>query len=382
MLQKEELQSIRKHLHAHPELSGNEFHTAKKIVEFISCYHPTKIIENIGGTGVLVIYDFGNGGKTILFRAELDALPIYEVNKFEHRSTVKNVSHKCGHDGHATILLGLAKRFSEKPFPKGKIILLFQPAEETGAGAEAVLDDPKFKTINPDYVFALHNLPGFPMHQIVVREGSFTAAVKSITIKLFGKTAHAGEPENGINPALAIAALLKNTVALSNNKPELTDFTIVTPINVNMGSVDFGISAGYGEIRLTIRTWTEERLDLLTQKIKDIIYSIAKEYNLKTEIGISHHFAANKNDSEAVNIICQSATENQLSLHHKPTPFKWGEDFGLFTQKFNGAMFGIGAGKTTPALHNPDYDFPDEIISTGVDMMYRIALSQLDVNGK
>jgi amidohydrolase len=368
-----ELVKIRRHLHAHPELSGQEYQTADKIVEFVARYHPTTIIEKVGGTGVLVVFDSGKKGATIFFRAELDALPIEEINEFEHRSTVKNVAHKCGHDGHATILIGLAKRLSEQPFVNGKIVLLFQPSEENGAGAKAVLNDPKFEAIQPDYVFAFHNLPGYPLHQVVVRKGSFTAAVISIIIKIHGKTAHAAEPEHGANPALAIAAILKNTNALSNNQPEREDFTVITPIHVDMGKIYYGISAGYGEVRLTLRTWTAEQLNLLTEKILQIIQSFTKAHQLQTEIEWTHHFAANQNNTKAVDTIFQAAIDNQISVITRPYPFKWGEDFGLFTQHYKGAMFGIGAGENTPALHNPDYDFPDAIIPTGVNLFYKIA---------
>lgn len=373
MALEEKLSSIRKNLHAHPELSGKEFRTAKKIVEFIGDYNPTTVIENVGGTGVLAIFDFKNEGETILFRAELDALPIDEINEFAHRSKTVNVSHKCGHDGHSTILIGLAKKLSKVPFPKGKIVLLFQPAEENGEGAKAVLNDAKFKSILPDYVFALHNLPGYPLHEIVVKEGSFTAAVKSLTVKLFGKTAHAAEPEYGVNPGLAIASILQKTSELSNNITHHPDFSVVTPIHINMGSIDYGISAGYGEVRLTIRTWTEDKLSALAERIENMVVSVAKDHNLRVEIETSHHFGANQNDPDAVSIIKESANENQLSLHNNQYPFKWGEDFGLFTQKYKGAMFGLGAGEGTPALHNPEYDFPDGVITTGVNVMYHIA---------
>lgn len=365
--------SIRKDLHAHPELSGFEHQTAKKIVAYLSHYMPSAIIENVGGAGVLVLFNFEKDGPTVLFRAELDALPIHEVNTFQHRSKHEKISHKCGHDGHATILIALAKKLSENPFSKGKIALLFQPAEEIGTGAKAVLNDSKFKHIHPNYVFALHNLPGYPMHQIVIKEGAFTASVKSVTIKLFGKTSHAAEPEHGINPSLAISEILQLTNALSNENKNTSKFAVVTPVHVLMGSSDFGISAGYAEMRFTIRTWTEDQLNILTQKINSLVVTVAKKHQLKTDVSYSHHFAANTNNSEAVNIIHQSATTEGFTITQKQIPFKWGEDFGLFTHKYKGAMFGLGAGENTPALHNPDYDFPDEIITTGATIMYQIA---------
>ena len=368
-----ELIKIRRHLHAHPELSGEEYQTANKIADYISRYSPTSIIQHVGGTGVLAIFDSGKKGPTILFRSELDALPIHEVNDFEYRSTIDNISHKCGHDGHSAILVGLAKQLSEKPFKSGKVVLLFQPAEENGQGAKAVLADPKFAGIQPDYVFAFHNLPGYPTGQVVVKRGAFTAAVRSIIIKLHGKTAHAAEPEYGTNPALAIAEILTQTNLLSNNQPEREDFAVVTPIHIDMGKIYYGISAGYGELRFTIRAWTEEHLSTLINNILDGIETVSKKYNINTEVEWTHEFVSNLNHSEAVDLISKSALELQTSIIERAYPFKWGEDFGLFTQQFKGAMFGIGAGEDIPALHNPDYDFPDEIIPTGVQLFYTIA---------
>lgn len=365
--------SFRRDLHAYPEVSGQEYQTAKKIADYLTDFKPSRMIKNVGGTGVIAVFDSGKPGDTVLFRAELDALPIQETNDFDYRSKNPEVSHKCGHDGHATILLGLAKRLSHKPIGSGKVALLFQPAEENGLGAQAVLEDPEFTPVQPDYVIALHNLPGYPMHQIVIRQGSFTAAVQSMTIKLKGKTAHAAEPEHGINPALAIAEVIKETEKLSNNNTERPDFAVVTPIHIEMGSEDYGISAGYGEVRLTIRCWTETHLSNLTENIEKIVQEITKEHLLNSEIELSHHFAANANNSGVVDIISECAHDLQLEIHHNPLPFKWGEDFGLFTQRFKGAMFGLGAGENTPALHNPDYDFPDQLIETGANIMYQIA---------
>ncbi len=367
-----QLVKIRKHFHANPELSGEEYKTSKKVAKILTGCKPTSLIENVGGTGVVAIFDSEIPGKTILFRSELDALPIQEVNKFEYRSKVKNVSHKCGHDGHSTILLGLAKLLFKQPPKNGKVVLLFQPAEEIGKGAEAVLTDPRFNAIKPDYVFAFHNLPGYPLNQVVIKKGAFTAAVKSIIIKLEGKTSHAAEPEHGTNPALAIAEILTKTNALSNNQPERKNFAVITPIHIEMGEIAFGISAGYGELRLTFRTWTQKYLEELTEKVVKIIQTVSNKYNLTSQIEWTHYFRANENFNNAVEFIRQAAHENNLTLAERDFPFKWGEDFGLFTQQFKGAMFGIGAGVNCPALHNPDYDFPDEILPVGVQVFHSI----------
>ncbi|MBI1288342.1 MAG: amidohydrolase [Flavobacteriales bacterium] len=362
---------LRKLLHRYPELSGQETETAKRISGFLSSYKPTKLIDGIGGNGVAAVYSYFGSGPTVLIRCELDALPIEEINTFEHRSEDEHVSHKCGHDGHMSILAGLAVHFSKNRPKVGKVVLLFQPAEENGEGAKAVLEDPKFDEIRPDYVFALHNLPGYPMHKIVCCAGSFTASVQSIIIKLHGKTSHAGEPDLGINPALAIAEILQKTNKLQVPKEE-KGFKQVTPIQIEMGEEAYGISAGYGEVKLTIRTWDSETMEELAADCEKLAQKIGKKYKLKVEIDWTQFFSANQNGAEMVEVVREAAKTNGFEFEEKQEPFRWGEDFGLFTEQFKGAMFGIGAGEKTPALHNPDYDFPDEITPTGVKMFSTI----------
>ncbi len=371
----DELIQLRKHIHANPELSEKEAETAKLIKSYLEKCSPSELITDVGGHGVIAIFDSGIEGISILFRADTDALPIQETNDFDYQSKVKGVSHKCGHDGHTCSLLGFAKMLSKQPPKKGKVILLFQPAEEEGKGAKTVLDDEKFKSITPDYVFAFHNLPGYQLNEVVIKNGSFTSAVKSIIIKFNGKTSHAAEPENGINPALPIAEILRECDALSNNQPEREDFTLITPIHINMGEIAYGISAGYGELRLTIRTWNEQQMKELSSKLIDLIKTTSEKYNIDLDYSWTHEFSANENDNNAVKIITASAKKLSLHITERDYPFKWGEDFGLFTQKFKGAMFGIGSGEKCPALHNPDYDFPDEILPNAIQLFHQISLS-------
>jgi amidohydrolase len=369
-----ELVTFRKMLHANPEVSGKEYNTAKSVAEFLKNCGPTKIIENIGETGIVAVFDSGKPGKLVMFRAELDALPIQEINTFSHKSNIDGVSHKCGHDGHTTVLLGLAKILSEQKPKTGKIFLLFQPAEEDGEGAKAVFSDPKFEALKPDYIFAFHNLPAYPLNQIVVKNNSFTAAVKSIIIKINGKTAHAAEPENGLNPALTIAEILQESAKFSNNDPNRNDFTLITPIHIEMGEIAYGISAGYGEIRLTIRTWNEETMEKLTADIINCVEKAAENHQMPITYSWTQEFYANQNDDEAIEIIKESATNLNFDIFERKFPFKWGEDFGLFTQHFKGAMFGIGSGEESPSLHNPDYDFPDEILPNAIQLFHKISL--------
>jgi amidohydrolase len=364
---------LRKELHKNPEISGKEVETAKRIVAFLEKHSPDEIITGIAGAGIVAIYKGREAGKTVLFRCELDALPIEEINTFEHRSITNGVSHKCGHDGHMAILCGLAVELSQNRPETGMVILLFQPAEEDGSGAQKVFSDSKFSSLQPDYVFALHNLPGFPKNQIVVKNDTFTCAVNSIIIKLNGVTAHAGEPEKGINPALAIASIINQFDTIIQSDISKEEYCLITPIYTEMGKKAYGVSAGAGEVHFTVRSDSNLQMKKVESTLEKLAQSIAKEYKLECNISWTQGFQANENNIEAANHIRKAAKTNNFELLEKETPFTWGEDFGLFTQQYPGAMFGLGSGINTPALHNPDYDFPDEIISTGISIFHQIS---------
>lgn len=368
----DQLISFRRELHAHPEISGKEKKTSERVLKLLKQQKPDDLLINVGGSGLIATWDSKIKGTEILFRAELDALPIEETNSFDYKSTKPGVSHKCGHDGHTTILCGLAQWLSQNQPKSGKIHLLFQPAEENGNGAKAVLADKKFKAINPDYVFALHNLPGFPLHQIVLKSDSFTAAVTSIIINLTGKTSHAAEPEHGINPALAVAEIIQKSLLTDNNNPNDENMRVVTPVYAELGEKAYGVSAGKASIHFTIRCWNNKNLEKLQKEIMRLSKTIASKHHLKIEFSFTETFQANINNHKALEYVKQAAKNSELVINETKYPFKWGEDFGLFTTKFKGCMFGIGAGEKTPALHNPDYDFPDELIPTGIQIFSNI----------
>lgn len=165
--------NLRKALHQQAELSNQEVATAKNIVLFMANLQPDDLITHIAGTGIAVCFGKKNSGKTVLFRCELDALPIAETLILPHGSCQSGVSHKCGHDGHMAILAGVAQFFSRNRPGVGRVILLFQPAEETGEGANNILNDVKFTDLQPDYVFALHNVPGYPLAKVLIKPDTF-----------------------------------------------------------------------------------------------------------------------------------------------------------------------------------------------------------------
>jgi amidohydrolase len=363
------LTDFRKELHRNPELSGKEKNTAKRIVNFIRKFEPDKIIKNLGGHGVAAVFDSKQAGPSVLIRGDIDALPIQEKNNIDYVSQTDNVAHLCGHDGHTTILAGLAMLLKNNPPQKGKVVLLFQPAEETGQGAQAVVDDPKFKEIEPDYAFALHNLPGYPKHSIIISRDIFASASKGMIIKMTGKTSHAAEPENGISPAHALAFIINEIELL----PEDFDhFTASTIVYAKMGEKAFGTSPADLEVNATFRAYRNKDMDMMCKIANASIGEIAKAERLTCDISWTEEFPSTENDPYCVSIIEKAISENNLDFRRLKKPFKWSEDFGVFTTKYRGAMFGLGSGTKHQQLHNPDYDFPDEIIETGIGMFYSI----------
>ena len=373
----DQLIQLRRQIHQHPEISGEEVNTAAAVVAFFKDLKYSHIETKVGGTGVLVTFDSGKPGKSLLFRAELDGLPIQEEGDLPYKSVDEGKGHQCGHDGHLTILAGVGAWLSENPPKRGKVHLIFQPAEENGEGAKAVMNDERFKGLKFDEVYALHNLPGYPLGQIVVKEDSFTAAVNSIIIKMKGKTSHAAEPEKGLNPSLAVAEILNGLETFQNNNPKLTDFRLITPVYVTMGSQDYGISAGDAEIHLTLRSWTNDGLAELERNVIQRAEEVCKKHHLIFDHEFLAHFYANENDQSCVDAVRNAAESAALDILEHSFPFKWGEDFGIMTTEFKGCMFGLGSGEDQPALHNPDYDFPDELIPKGIAIFTSLIKNQL-----
>ncbi|HNP17637.1 MAG TPA: amidohydrolase [Fulvivirga sp.] len=368
----EELIKLRQELHQHPELSGEEKNTANRIKAFLAQYAPDETIEGVGGTGLLFVYNGKEPGSTVVIRSELDALPIQEVNEMAYQSKVAGVSHKCGHDGHMVMVAGLAAYLKRNRPQSGKVILLFQPAEETGEGAERMISDPVFQKLGFDYFFALHNLPGYPTNQIVMREGTFASASQGLIVRLEGKTSHAAEPENGNSPALAMAKIVEKWHSLSNKTLPLSEFAIVTVVHAQLGTKAFGVSPGHAHIMATLRAYNDDDLTKLTEEASGFAKRIAEKYRLKIAFEKTEVFAATTNSEKCQKIISDAVQKNGFDSVVRAEPFRWSEDFGLFTKKYEGAMFGLGAGIDCPDLHNPDYDFPDQIISTGLKMFESI----------
>ena len=366
-----DLVAFRRELHRLPEISGEEEQTARRVVDFLADTRPDEVLTGLGGHGVAVIYDSGKPGPTMLIRSELDALPIEERSDAPHRSQVAGKSHMCGHDGHSVILAALGRQLGRERPATGRVVLMFQPAEETGAGAAGVIADVRYERIRPDFSFSLHNLPGTPFGHVRLKEGVVNCASRGMRILLDGKTAHASMPETGVPPTFAVASLLPGLTALSHGTFDSDDFALVTICHARVGDAVFGIAPGHGEIRATLRTRLDERMDALVAAAETLARETAAQHGLACAIDYDEVFVASLNAPEATERLRAALDAEGVSHDEEELPMRASEDFGRFGHDSKSAMFFLGAGENIPALHNSDYDFPDDLIPIGARVFMR-----------
>ena len=368
-----DLTNWRRMMHQFPEVSGNERETALRVVQALRALTPDQIITGLGGHGVAAVFNGAADGPTVMFRAELDALPIFEISDADHKSTIPGTAHLCGHEGHMTWLIGLARLLSRQSPARGRVVLMFQPAEEDGSGAAAVVADPRYGAIRPDWAFGMHNLPGVPFGQGWLADGTITCASVGMKIGLIGKTAHAGMPQTGTSPGGALAALIPALTALGAVGPIGPDYRLVTVTHAWLGVPAFGIAPGEAEVWATLRTRDDAPMAALRSAAEALVQGEATKAGLGVRISYHDDFAATVNNPAATARIASAL--NALGIAHSPgdLPMRASEDFGRFgTSDTKLAMVMLGAGMIHAALHNPDYDFPDGLIAPGVHLFHRV----------
>ncbi|MCV2894009.1 amidohydrolase [Lentibacter sp. XHP0401] len=360
----------RRELHMYPEVSGEEAETAARVLNMLKPSKPDEVVPGLGGHGVAAVYDSGAPGPTVMLRCELDALPIEEVGAPAYKSTIAGKGHLCGHDGHMAILAAVAGWLGRMRPERGRVILLFQPAEEDGSGAQKVLDDPRFEGLAPDYAFALHNFPGLPLGHAALAAGPMNCASRGMKAKLHGRTSHASEPENGVSPAQALAQLLEQLPRLGTGG-DVTDpaFSLATVTHARLGEPAFGVAPGYGEIWVTLRTQKDATMEALVASAEAAVAAAAKAGRLGHETSYEDVFHHCENDPEATALLVDALEKAAVPIEEWALPMRASEDFGGCARS---AMFLLGSGTDSPSLHNPDYDFPDSLIETGARVFIQL----------
>lgn len=370
-----ESEFFRKKLHKLAELSGKEVNTSKLLFDDLSLIDAFEI-KRLANHSLLA--SFGSKGG-IMLRADIDALPIDESHLgIAHESANSKVSHKCGHDGHSAILRTLAHRIK---LNSQFVHLLFQESEENAQGAPAVIRDLQFQAVKPDFAFGMHNIPGRPLAEVLVKKGTITAAVTTLIILIDGISAHASSPEKGISPIPLITKLIEEAKRLEIQVNK-NIYALITPVFIQVGDESNGISPGKAQINFTIRCYNNKELNKICEMLRTFAKNEAFKLNLKINTREEDKFEACDNNDEAVEMLLDAASRAGLKINIMQDAFPFGEDFGSYSQVIPSCFFGLGAGENQPPLHHPDYDFPDELTPHAVNLWQCLLDTNLTIKEK
>jgi hippurate hydrolase len=362
----DELRAIRHDLHRHPELCFEEMRTSAIVAGELQKLG-YNVTTGIAGTGVVGTIRSGKGNRAIAFRADMDALPIHEESGLPHASTIPGKMHACGHDGHTTMLLGLARYLAESRNFDGTIHLIFQPAEENISGGKRMVEEGLFKRFPVEMIFALHNMPGTPVGQVLVRPGAITAAVDIINITVKGVAGHGALPHLAHDPIVAASSLVMALqTAISRNNDAL-DPAVLTVGAIHGGQLATAIPERVA-LQCGLRTTSKASREKLLKLLPDMIHAHVKSLGCAAAIdhGDGITYPVSMNDAAATMIVRNVAIAagqraEDIDLRG---PIMFAEDFAFMLEEVPGCYFGIGNG-AGKSLHDPGYDFNDELLIWG-----------------
>ncbi len=378
---REELTRIRRDIHQHPETAYEENRTADIVAERLEAWG-LEVDRGLGKTGVVGTLRQGGSNRAIGLRADMDALFIHEQNEFDHRSVNEGKMHACGHDGHTTMLLGAARYLSETKAFNGTIHFIFQPAEEGGAGAKAMMDDGLFEKFSCDAVYGLHNMPGIEAGHIGVRPGPIMAASDEFKIAFRGTGGHGAMPHKGTDATIAAAHFITAVQTIASREVNPLDAAIVSVGHIAGGDPG-SLNIIPAEVRIGGRTrsFKPEVRDRLERRVAEIAQSTAATFNCRAEIHYRRGYPPTVNWADQTEIAILAAKEAVGEEHVIPNlqPVSGSEDFSFMLEKVPGCYVFIGNGMTEPDefVHAPRYDFNDEITARGIAYWTEIVLAEL-----
>ncbi|WP_337262635.1 MULTISPECIES: M20 aminoacylase family protein [unclassified Serratia (in: enterobacteria)] len=360
----DEMQKIRHDIHQHPELGYQEHRTSELIAQYLT-HWGYKVIRGIGGTGVVGILKAGNGTKSIGLRADMDALPIEETTGLPYASRISGAMHACGHDGHTTTLLAAAKYLAQKKNFSGTVNLIFQPAEEGNAGAKAMIDDGLFTIAPCDMIFAIHNYPApsLKFGAMCINSGAIMASADSLVIKIIGKGGHAASPQFTCDPIVISASVIHALQSIVSRNVGPSDCAVVSITSIQAGN-SFNIIPNELEMKLTVRTLNEEQRAFILAKINEIVQAQVKSFGATASItahSIGYPVLVNANKPTQLAIEVATEYFGEENVITDSPPLLASDDFAFMSQQVPGCYINIGAGEGI-GLHNPQYDFNDELI--------------------
>ena len=373
-----EIKEWRRDFHAHPELRYDVHRTAGSVAEKLKSFGCDEVVPGIGRTGVVgVIRGRKAGGKVVGLRADMDALPLEEETGLPYKSTVPGKMHACGHDGHTAMLLGAAKYLAETRNFAGTAVVIFQPAEEGGAGALAMVKDGLISRFGIQEVYGMHNYPGLPVGQFAIRPGAMMAAADHLAIEIEGKGGHAARPHLSIDTILVGAQMINQLQSIVARNVDPLESAVVSVCMFQAGHTD-NVIPQHALLRGTARSLTPDVRELLHKRIGEVVEGTARMYGASAKVTYTNGYPVVVNHERqtafAADVAREIAGKDKVDIDVPPV--MGAEDFAFMLQERPGAFIFVGNGDSA-GLHHPAYDFNDETIPVGTSYWVRLAETAL-----
>lgn len=378
-----EIQQIRRDIHQHPELSYEEYRTSEVVAEKLKEWG-IPVVRGLGGTGVVGIIKNGTSSRAIGLRADMDALPLQEINHFEHASKHNGRMHACGHDGHTAMLLGAAHYLSKHKNFDGTVYLIFQPAEEGGAGAKRMIDDGLFTQCPMDAVFGMHNWPGAAVGTFGVTAGAMMASANEFHVVIKGKGAHAAQPHKGIDPIMIAVQIAQSWQTIVSRNASPLESAVLSITQIHSGSAT-NVIPDEAKLIGTVRAFSTEMIDLIERRMQTIAEHTVAAFDAQLEFEFQRNYPPLINHVQetvfASEVMRSIVGDENVNAQIEPT--MGAEDFAfmllnkpgcyVFIGNGEGAHRDVGHGLGPCNLHNPSYDFNDNLLPIGATYWVRLA---------
>ncbi len=368
-----EVAEWRRYLHQYPELMYEVHETAKTVTDKLKAFGCDEVVPGIGRTGVVgVIKGNKPGDKVIGLRADMDALPLDEITKLPYASKIPGKMHACGHDGHTAMLLGAARHLCETRNFAGTAIVIFQPAEEGGAGAKAMIDDGLMTRFKIGEVYGMHNMPGLPIGQFAMRTGPIMAAADRLAIEIEGVGGHAARPHFAVDTVLVGAQIINALQSIVSRNVDPLESAVISITLFQAGHTD-NVIPQTALLRGTARSLRASIRDLLEKRIVEVAEGVAKLYGAKVKVNYSRDYPVVVNHEQNVDFASSVAREiaGEANVDTRTPPVMGGEDFAFMLEARPGAFIFMGNGDSAN-LHHPAYDFNDSAIPYGASYWVRL----------
>jgi amidohydrolase len=373
-----EITAWRRDLHAHPELQYDVHRTAAAVADKLKGFGCDEVVTGIGRTGVVgIIRGRKAGDKVVGLRADMDALPIEEATGLAYKSTVPGKMHACGHDGHTAMLLGAARYLADTRNFAGTAVMIFQPAEEGGAGARAMMRDGLFNRFGIQEVFGMHNYPGMPVGEFAIRPGPMMASTDSITINLEGKGTHAAFPHMGIDTVLVGAQIVNALQSIVSRNVDPVDAAVISICVFQAGQAE-NVIPQTAKLRGTVRCLSAKVRERLRERVREVVEGTARLHGAKADLSYRSGYPVLVNNEGRTDFAAAVADEiaGKDKVNRDVQPMMGAEDFAYMLEERPGAFIYLGNGDSA-MLHHPAYDFNDDAIPVGTSYWVRLAETAL-----